>query len=117
VVYLRGHEGRGIGIAEKLRAYTLQEQGRDTVDANLELGHPVDRREYGIGAQILVDLGITSMRYMTNNPRKFGGLDGFGLEIVERVPLETVPNPENITYLRTKRDRMGHLLEGLDDLL
>ncbi|HEX9530511.1 MAG TPA: bifunctional 3,4-dihydroxy-2-butanone-4-phosphate synthase/GTP cyclohydrolase II [Acidimicrobiales bacterium] len=117
VVYLRGHEGRGIGIAHKLRAYTLQEQGRDTVDANLELGLPVDSREYGIGAQILVDLGITTMRYMTNNPAKYGGLEGFGLEMVERVPLETVPNPENIAYLRTKRERMGHLLEGLDDVL
>ncbi|MDQ1373015.1 MAG: 3,4-dihydroxy 2-butanone 4-phosphate synthase / cyclohydrolase [Actinomycetota bacterium] len=117
VVYLRGHEGRGIGIANKLRAYMLQEKGRDTVDANTELGLHVDRREYGIGAQILVDLGITTMRYMTNNPAKYGGLAGFGLEIVERVPLQTVPNPENIGYLRTKRERMGHLLEGLDDVL
>jgi 3,4-dihydroxy 2-butanone 4-phosphate synthase/GTP cyclohydrolase II len=117
VVYLRGHEGRGIGIANKLRAYMLQEQGRDTVDANTDLGLHVDRREYGIGAQILVDLGITTMRYMTNNPAKYGGLAGFGLEIVERVPLQTVPNPENIGYLRTKRERMGHLLEGLDDVL
>jgi 3,4-dihydroxy 2-butanone 4-phosphate synthase/GTP cyclohydrolase II len=95
----------------------LQEQGRDTVDANVELGLHIDRREYGIGAQILVDLGITTMRYMTNNPAKYGGLAGFGLEIVERVPLQTVPNPENIGYLRTKRERMGHLLEGLDDVL
>jgi len=117
LVYLRGHEGRGIGIAHKLRAYALQELGRDTVDANLELGLPIDSREYGIGAQILVNLGITTMRYMTNNPAKYGGLDGFGLEIVERVSLNTVPNPENIDYLRTKRDRMGHLLEGLDDLI
>jgi 3,4-dihydroxy 2-butanone 4-phosphate synthase/GTP cyclohydrolase II len=117
VVYLRGHEGRGIGIAHKLQAYQLQEAGRDTVDANLDLGLPIDSREYGIGAQILVDLGITTMRYMTNNPAKYGGLEGFGLEIVDRVPLESVPNPENIDYLRTKRDRMGHLLEGLDDVL
>ena len=117
VVYLRGHEGRGIGIGHKLRAYNLQEQGRDTVDANLELGLPVDSREYGIGSQILVDLGITTMRVMTNNPAKYGGLEGFGLEIVERVPLESTPTPENIAYLRTKRDRMGHLLEGLDDVL
>jgi 3,4-dihydroxy 2-butanone 4-phosphate synthase/GTP cyclohydrolase II len=117
VVYLRGHEGRGIGIAHKLRAYGLQEKGRDTVDANLDLGLPVDSREYGIGAQILVDLGITTMRYMTNNPAKYGGLDGFGLEMVERVPLVSVPTPENIAYLRTKRERMGHLLEGLDDVL
>ena len=90
VVYLRGHEGRGIGIAHKLQAYELQDGGLDTVDANVELGLPVDSREYGIGAQILVDLGITTMRLMTNNPAKRGGLEGFGLEIVERVPLHTV---------------------------
>ncbi|HET6809633.1 MAG TPA: bifunctional 3,4-dihydroxy-2-butanone-4-phosphate synthase/GTP cyclohydrolase II [Acidimicrobiales bacterium] len=117
VVYLRGHEGRGIGIGHKLRAYNLQDQGRDTVDANLELGLPVDSREYGIGAQILVDLGVTTMRILTNNPAKYGGLEGFGLDIVERVPLESRPNPENIAYLRTKRERLGHLLEGLDDVL
>jgi len=117
VVYLRGHEGRGIGITHKLQAYKLQDDGRDTVDANLELGLPIDSREYGIGAQILVDLGVTTMRLMTNNPAKRGGLEGFGLEIVERVSLESVPNPENIRYLRTKRERMGHLLEGLDDVL
>ena len=111
VVYLRGHEGRGIGLAHKLRAYSLQEQGRDTVDANLDLGLPVDGREYGIGSQILVDLGVTTMRLLTNNPAKYGGLDGFGLQIVERVPLQTRPNPENLRYLRTKRERMGHLLE------
>jgi 3,4-dihydroxy 2-butanone 4-phosphate synthase/GTP cyclohydrolase II len=116
VVYLRGHEGRGIGISHKLRAYELQDAGRDTVDANLELGLPVDGREYGIGAQILVDLGVTTMRLMTNNPSKYGGLEGFGLEIVERVPLQSIPNPENIDYLRTKRERMGHLLDDLDDL-
>jgi 3,4-dihydroxy 2-butanone 4-phosphate synthase/GTP cyclohydrolase II len=115
VVYLRGHEGRGIGIGNKLLAYGLQERGHDTVDANVELGLPVDSREYGIGAQILVDLGITTMRLMTNNNAKYGGLEGFGLDIVERVPIESVPNPENIAYLRTKRERMGHLLEGLDD--
>jgi 3,4-dihydroxy 2-butanone 4-phosphate synthase/GTP cyclohydrolase II len=112
VVYLRGHEGRGIGLAHKLRAYRLQELGRDTVDANLDLGLPVDSREYGIGAQILVDLGVTTMRLMTNNPAKYGGLEGFGLEIVERVPLETVPNPENLRYLTTKRERLGHMLGG-----
>ena len=117
VVYLRGHEGRGIGIGHKLRAYRLQEQGRDTVDANLELGLPIDTREYGIGAQILVDLGITTMRIMTNNPAKYGGIEGFGLEITERVPLSGATTPENIRYLRTKRERMGHLLEGLDDVL
>ena len=115
LVYLRGHEGRGIGIGHKLRAYSLQEAGHDTVDANLELGLPIDSREYGIGSQILVDLGITTMRLMTNNPAKYGGIEGFGLEVVERVPLESVPNPENIHYLRTKRERLGHLLEELDD--
>ncbi|HEU5082894.1 MAG TPA: bifunctional 3,4-dihydroxy-2-butanone-4-phosphate synthase/GTP cyclohydrolase II [Acidimicrobiales bacterium] len=117
VVYLRGHEGRGIGLGHKLRAYSLQEDGHDTVDANTALGLPVDSREYGIGAQILVDLGVTSMQVMTNNPSKYGGLDGFGIKITGRVPLESVPNPENIKYLRTKRERMGHLLEGLDDVL
>jgi 3,4-dihydroxy 2-butanone 4-phosphate synthase / GTP cyclohydrolase II len=117
IVYLRGHEGRGIGIGHKLRAYALQEQGHDTVDANLALGMPIDSREYGIGSQILVDLGITTMRALTNNPAKYGGLEGYGLEITERVPLLTAPNPENIAYLRTKRERMGHLLEGLDDVL
>ncbi|HVN51021.1 MAG TPA: bifunctional 3,4-dihydroxy-2-butanone-4-phosphate synthase/GTP cyclohydrolase II [Acidimicrobiales bacterium] len=116
LVYLRGHEGRGIGIGHKIRAYNLQDQGRDTVDANLELGLPIDSREYGIGAQILVDLGITTMRLLTNNPAKFGGLEGFGLEVTGRVAVETVPNPENLAYLRTKRERMGHLLEGLDEL-
>jgi 3,4-dihydroxy 2-butanone 4-phosphate synthase/GTP cyclohydrolase II len=117
VIYLRGHEGRGIGIGHKLRAYELQDNGHDTVDANLALGLPVDSREYGIGAQMLVDLGVSTMRIMTNNPAKYGGLQGYGLEITERVPLQTAPNPENIAYLRTKRERMGHLLEGLDDVL
>ena len=116
LVYLRGHEGRGIGIGHKIRAYSLQEEGHDTVEANVELGLPVDSREYGIGAQMLNDLGITTMRLMTNNPAKYGGLEGYGLEIVDRVPLESKPNPENIKYLRTKRERMGHLLEGLDDV-
>jgi len=114
IVYLRGHEGRGIGLAHKLRAYTLQEQGRDTVDANLDLGLPVDNREYGIGAQILVDLGITTMRIMTNNPAKYGGLEGFGLDIVERVPIESVATPENRRYLQTKQDRMGHIFANLE---
>ena len=114
LVYLRGHEGRGIGIGHKIRAYSLQEEGRDTVDANLDLGLPIDNREYGIGSQILVDLGITTMKLMTNNPAKYGGLEGFGLEVVERVALEALPNPENIDYLRTKRERLGHLIEGLD---
>jgi 3,4-dihydroxy 2-butanone 4-phosphate synthase/GTP cyclohydrolase II len=116
VVYLRGHEGRGIGLGHKIRAYALQEEGSDTVDANIELGLPVDSREYGIGAQILVDLGVTSMRLMTNNPSKYGGLEGFGLNIVERVAIESLPTEFNIDYLRTKRERMGHLLEGLDEL-
>ncbi|MCZ7530967.1 MAG: bifunctional 3,4-dihydroxy-2-butanone-4-phosphate synthase/GTP cyclohydrolase II [Acidimicrobiia bacterium] len=115
VVYLRGHEGRGIGLGHKLRAYRLQDEGRDTVEANLELGFPVDSREYGIGAQILVDLGVTTMRLLTNNPSKYGGIDGYGLEIVERVPLAAEPNDENIAYLRTKQQKMGHLLEIEDD--
>jgi 3,4-dihydroxy 2-butanone 4-phosphate synthase / GTP cyclohydrolase II len=110
VLYLTGHEGRGIGIAHKLQAYALQEQGFDTVDANLELGLPVDSREYGIGAQILVDLGITTMRLMTNNPEKRSALEGFGLKVVERVALEVEPNPLNVAYLRTKRERMGHMI-------
>ncbi|HEY7134699.1 MAG TPA: bifunctional 3,4-dihydroxy-2-butanone-4-phosphate synthase/GTP cyclohydrolase II [Acidimicrobiia bacterium] len=114
VVYLRGHEGRGIGLGHKMRAYNLQDQGRDTVEANVELGFPVDKREYGIGSQILVDLGISTMRVMTNNPAKYGGLDGYGLEIVERVPLRTTPNEENIAYLRAKQAKLGHLLD-LDD--
>ncbi|HEY8080910.1 MAG TPA: bifunctional 3,4-dihydroxy-2-butanone-4-phosphate synthase/GTP cyclohydrolase II [Acidimicrobiales bacterium] len=114
LVYLRGQEGRGIGLGHKIRAYALQEDGRDTVDANLELGFAAETREYGIGAQILVDLGITTMRLMTNNPDKFGGLEGFGLDITERVALQSNPTEHNIEYLRTKRDRMGHLLEGLD---
>jgi 3,4-dihydroxy 2-butanone 4-phosphate synthase / GTP cyclohydrolase II len=114
LVYLCGHEGRGIGIGHKIRAYSLQDEGRDTVDANLDLGLPVDSREYGIGSQILVDLGITTMRLMTNNPSKYGGLEGFGLQIVDRVSIQVVPNPENLAYLRTKRERMGHLIEGLD---
>ena len=115
VVYLRGHEGRGIGIGHKIRAYSLQEQGRDTVEANLDLGLPADSREYGIGAQILVDLGVTTMRIITNNPSKYGGLEGFGLDITGRVPTVVAPNPENIAYLRTKREKMGPLLDGLDD--
>jgi 3,4-dihydroxy 2-butanone 4-phosphate synthase/GTP cyclohydrolase II len=117
LVYLRGHEGRGIGIGHKIAAYSLQDQGHDTVDANLELGLPVDSREYGIGAQILVELGVNKMRLMTNNPKKIGGLAGYGLEIVERVPTGAAPNPENLAYLRTKQLRMGHLIDGLEDLV
>ncbi|MSX69082.1 MAG: bifunctional 3,4-dihydroxy-2-butanone-4-phosphate synthase/GTP cyclohydrolase II, partial [Actinobacteria bacterium] len=100
-----------------IRAYQLQENGHDTVDANIELGLPVDSREYGIGAQILVDLGVTTMRLMTNNPMKYGGLEGFGLDITDRVPIQSSPTAQNIDYLRTKQQRMGHLLEGLDDVV
>jgi 3,4-dihydroxy 2-butanone 4-phosphate synthase/GTP cyclohydrolase II len=114
LLYIMAHEGRGIGLMHKIRAYSLQEQGRDTVDANVELGFKPDLRNYGVGAQVLADLGITSMRLMTNNPAKYTGIEGYGLSISERVPLETHPTPENIAYLRTKRDRLGHLLEGLD---
>ncbi|HEY7659011.1 MAG TPA: bifunctional 3,4-dihydroxy-2-butanone-4-phosphate synthase/GTP cyclohydrolase II [Actinomycetota bacterium] len=114
VLYIRGHEGRAIGITHKLRAYQLQEQGRDTVEANVELGFPADPRDYGIGAQILVDLGVASMRLLTNNPAKRAGLEGYGLSIIERVPLETRPTAENIGYLRTKREKLGHLLEHLE---
>jgi len=110
VLYMRGHEGRAIGITHKLRAYQLQEQGLDTVEANEELGFPPDPRDYGIGAQILADLGVRSMRLLTNNPAKRAGLEGYGLSISERVPLETDPTPENIGYLRTKREKLGHLL-------
>ena len=114
LIYLRGHEGRGIGLGHKIRGYELQEEGHDTVDANLQQGPPVDSLEYGIGAQMLVDLGVTTMRLMVNNPVKYGGLEGFGLDITERVPLQPSANPENIAYLRTKRERMGHLLHGLE---
>jgi 3,4-dihydroxy 2-butanone 4-phosphate synthase/GTP cyclohydrolase II len=115
VVYLRGHEGRGIGLGHKIRAYSLQDTGLDTVDANERLGLPVDSREYGVGAQILADVGVSRMRLITNNPAKYGGLEGFGLEIVERVPLPTTPTAQNLVYLQTKRDRMGHLLDLPDN--
>ncbi|MGZ4130219.1 MAG: bifunctional 3,4-dihydroxy-2-butanone-4-phosphate synthase/GTP cyclohydrolase II [Actinomycetota bacterium] len=116
VLYLRGHEGRAIGLTHKLRAYRLQDvHGLDTVEANEELGFAADPRDYGIGAQILADLGVRSMRLLTNNPAKRAGLEGYGLEIVERVPLEVFPRDENIGYLRTKREKMGHLLEHLDE--
>jgi 3,4-dihydroxy 2-butanone 4-phosphate synthase/GTP cyclohydrolase II len=114
IVYLRGHEGRGIGIGHKIRAYSLQDEGFDTVDANTELGLPIDSREYGIGAQILADLGVRQLRLMTNNPAKYGGLGGYGLSVVERVALNTVPTPENEAYLRTKRERMGHHIDMHD---
>ncbi|MGH9122468.1 MAG: bifunctional 3,4-dihydroxy-2-butanone-4-phosphate synthase/GTP cyclohydrolase II, partial [Acidimicrobiales bacterium] len=110
------HEGRGIGIAHKIEAYSLQDSGLDTVDANVALGLPVDSREYGIGAQILVDLGVSTMRLMTNNPAKRGGLEGYGLRVVERVPLIGKTNEENIRYLHAKRDRLGHLLPMEADL-
>ncbi|TQM36965.1 bifunctional 3,4-dihydroxy-2-butanone-4-phosphate synthase/GTP cyclohydrolase II [Pseudonocardia cypriaca] len=110
VVYLRGHEGRGIGLAHKIRAYALQETGLDTIDANTVQGLPVDSRSYGTGAQILTDLGITRLRLITNNPAKHGGLDGYGLHILDRVTLATTPSPHNMRYLRTKQERMGHVL-------
>jgi 3,4-dihydroxy 2-butanone 4-phosphate synthase / GTP cyclohydrolase II len=115
IVYLRGQEGRGIGLSHKLRAYELQDQGLDTVEANLALGLPVDSRRYGVGAQILTDLGVRQMRLMTNNPAKYTGLSGFGLEIVERVPLSLDPTPENVRYLETKQRKLGHLL-GFDGI-
>ncbi len=115
LVYLRGHEGRGIGIAHKIRAYGLQDEGLDTVDANTAQGLPVDSREYGVGANILADLGITSMRLLTNNPSKYGGLKGYGLEIVERVPIEITETEANARYLATKRERMGHLMTNESD--
>lgn len=111
VVYIRGHEGRGIGLRHKLEAYALQDTGLDTVEANIELGFAPDSRDYGVGAQILADLGVSTMRLLTNNPTKRAGLEGYGLKIVDRVPLESTPNPENIRYLRTKKDKMGHILD------
>jgi 3,4-dihydroxy 2-butanone 4-phosphate synthase/GTP cyclohydrolase II len=113
VLYVRGHEGRAIGLTHKLRAYELQDQGRDTVEANVELGFAADQREYGIGAQILVDLGVRTMRLLTNNPDKRAGLEGYGLSIEERLPLQTVPTAQNLGYLQAKREKMGHLLDGL----
>jgi len=113
IVYIRGHEGRGIGLRHKLEAYALQDGGLDTVEANLELGFGADTRDYGVGAQILVDLGISTMRLLTNNPTKRAGLEGYGLEIVDRVALQTEPNPENLRYLQTKRDKLGHILDSI----
>jgi 3,4-dihydroxy 2-butanone 4-phosphate synthase/GTP cyclohydrolase II len=110
ILYFRGHEGRGIGLMHKLQAYALQENGRDTVEANLDLGLPADARDYGIGAQILVDLGIRSMRLLTNNPTKRAGLEGYGLSVVGRVPLETSPTDENRAYLAAKVAKLGHLM-------
>ncbi|WP_460247004.1 bifunctional 3,4-dihydroxy-2-butanone-4-phosphate synthase/GTP cyclohydrolase II [Streptomyces sp. BYX5S] len=114
VVYLRGHEGRGIGLVSKLRAYELQEQGRDTLDANLELGLPADARDYAAGAQILGDLGVRSLRLMTNNPDKTDALTRHGLKVTEREPMPVTAGEHNLRYLRTKRDRMGHDLPWLD---
>jgi 3,4-dihydroxy 2-butanone 4-phosphate synthase/GTP cyclohydrolase II len=110
VLYMRGHEGRGIGLLHKLRAYELQDQGADTVEANVALGFEPDSRDYGIGAQILVNLGVKSMRLLTNNPTKRAGLDGYGLTITDRVPIEIEPNDHNLAYMQTKRDSMGHEL-------
>jgi 3,4-dihydroxy 2-butanone 4-phosphate synthase / GTP cyclohydrolase II len=110
VLYLRGHEGRGIGLLSKLRAYQLQDAGADTVDANLELGLPADAREYSTGAQMLADLGVSSLRLLTNNPAKVRGLSGFGIEVTGRVPLPVAATADNLRYLIAKRDRLGHQL-------
>jgi len=116
VLYMRGHEGRGIGLMHKLAAYQLQDTGHDTIEANLALGLPADARDYGTGAQILVDLGVRGLRLLSNNPAKRAGLEGYGLTIVERVGLPVAHTPENLRYLTTKRDRMGHDLPGLPEL-
>jgi 3,4-dihydroxy 2-butanone 4-phosphate synthase/GTP cyclohydrolase II len=113
LLYL-AQEGRGIGLLNKLRAYELQEQGLDTVEANLELGFPADARDYGIGNQILADLGLTTIRILTNNPKKLTGIDGFGLSVVEQLPIEISPNAENRHYLTAKRDKLGHRLHHQD---
>jgi len=112
LLYMR-QEGRGIGLLNKLRAYKLQEEGKDTVEANLALGFPPDLRDYGVGAQILADLGVKQARIMTNNPRKIVGLAGYGIEVIERVPIEMHPKPENARYLRTKKNKLGHYLSSV----
>src|SRR5207245_4579730 len=114
VLLYMSQEGRGIGLLNKLRAYELQESGLDTVEANLELGFPDDAREYGIGNQILADLGLSTIRILTNNPRKVTGIEGFGLRVVEQLPIETEPNSENARYLATKREKLGHKLHHQD---
>jgi 3,4-dihydroxy 2-butanone 4-phosphate synthase/GTP cyclohydrolase II len=111
LLYLH-QEGRGIGLAAKLRSYELQDRGADTVEANLALGEPADKRDYGLGSQMLVDLGIKEMRLITNNPKKIVGLEGYGLTIVDRVPIVVEPTPYNARYMDTKRDKMGHLIEA-----
>jgi 3,4-dihydroxy 2-butanone 4-phosphate synthase/GTP cyclohydrolase II len=108
IIYLRGQEGRGIGLGHKLHAYNLQDDGLDTVEANLKLGFPIDSREYGIGAQILSDLGLSTIRLLTNNPAKYGGLAGYGLKIIDRVPLPPLATKENLNYLKTKQQKLGH---------
>lgn len=113
-LYMR-QEGRGIGLASKIKAYALQDRGRDTVEANEELGFAADPRDYGIGAQVLADLGLTKIRLLTNNPRKIVGLEAFGLEVVERIPIEVEPNPDNVRYLSTKRVKLGHLIESVSE--
>jgi 3,4-dihydroxy 2-butanone 4-phosphate synthase/GTP cyclohydrolase II len=110
IVYMH-QEGRGIGLVNKIKAYALQEAGKDTVEANIELGFKDDMRDYGIGAQILVDVGVRKMRLLTNNPRKLVGLDGYGITIVGRVPIEGTPSECNIRYLETKKTKMGHMLK------
>jgi len=110
ILYIKHHEGRGIGLIDKLRAYSLQDSGMDTVEANEALGHPADKRDYGIGAQILYDLGVRKMRILTNSPRKYHGVEGIGLEVVEQVPIQIQSNPHNERYLKTKKDKLGHLL-------
>ena len=112
VILYMNQEGRGIGLINKLKAYQLQEKGMDTVEANLQLGFGMDERDYGVGAQILRALGVTKLKLMSNNPRKRAGLKGYGLEIVDTVPIEVAPNPHNEKYLTTKRDKLGHAILG-----
>jgi len=114
VLYMR-QEGRGIGLVNKLKAYSLQDKGMDTVEANHALGFPADLREYGIGAQMMVELGIRKLRLLTNNPKKISGINGWGLEIVERVPIQVSQNEKNAGYLKTKKEKMGHLLNIKED--